>query len=143
MHKERFSGLEITDISEYARLFSSEVEYNANRKSNRRKLHERQKPGVSPLVYSRFLIDCAVFLALNDMGKHLPDYEEIPMALDLAPEVDEEYKLGSVRNEYNGKIYKTAEKFISEIKSDYRSLRMSIFLSITQELKMKKILIQI
>ena len=56
-----------------------ESEFNANSKSRRKKLHERQKPGVSPLVYSRFLIDCAVFLSLNDMGKHLPDYEEIPV----------------------------------------------------------------
>lgn len=69
-----------------------ESEFNANSKSRRRKLQERQKPGVSPLVYSRFLIDCAVFLSLNDMGKHLPDYEEIPVELNLAPEIEEEYK---------------------------------------------------
>lgn len=36
-------------------------------------------PGVSPIVYSRFLIESAVFLSLNDMGKELPDYEEIPI----------------------------------------------------------------
>ncbi len=69
-----------------------EGEFNANSKSRRRKLQERQKPGVSPLVYSRFLIDCAVFLSLNDMGKNLPDYEEIPVELNLAPEIEEEYK---------------------------------------------------
>ena len=69
-----------------------ESEFNANSKSCRRKLQERQKPGVSPLVYSRFLIDCAVFLSLNDMGKHLPDYEEIPVELNLAPEIEKEYK---------------------------------------------------
>lgn len=69
-----------------------ESEFNANSKSRRRKLQERQKPGVSPLVYSRFLIDCAVFLSLNDMGKHLPDYEEIPVELNLAPEIEKEYK---------------------------------------------------
>ena len=69
-----------------------ESEFNANSKSRRGKLQERQKPGVSPLVYSRFLIDCAVFLSLNDMGKHLPDYEEIPVELNLAPEIEKEYK---------------------------------------------------
>lgn len=69
-----------------------ESEFNANSKSRRRKLQERQQPGVSPLVYSRFLIDCAVFLSLNDMGKHLPDYEEIPVELNLAPEIEKEYK---------------------------------------------------
>ena len=65
--------------------------YNANSRSKRRLLQSRQKPGVSPLVYSRFLIDCAVFLSLNDMGKHLPDYEEIPIKLDLKPEIQKEY----------------------------------------------------
>ena len=40
MHKERFSGLEITDISEYARLFSSEVEYNAENMENVMKFFE-------------------------------------------------------------------------------------------------------
>ena len=65
--------------------------YNANSRSKKRLLQSRQKPGVSPLVYSRFLIDCAVFLSLNDMGKHLPDYEEIPIKLDLRPEIQKEY----------------------------------------------------
>ena len=65
--------------------------YNANSRSKKRLLQSRQKPGVSPLVYSRFLIDCAVFLSLNDMGKHLPDYEEIPIKLDLKPEIQKEY----------------------------------------------------
>lgn len=49
-------------------------------------------PGVSPIVYSRFLIESAVFLSLNDMGKELPDYEEIPIELSLHPTVMEEYK---------------------------------------------------
>ncbi len=66
-------------------------DYNANSKSSRKLMHIRQKPGVSPLVYSRFLIDCAVFLSLNDMGKHLPEYEEIPIKLELKKEIKSEY----------------------------------------------------
>ena len=69
-----------------------EGDYNANSRSKKRLLQTRQKPGVSPLVYSRFLIDCAVFLSLNDMGKHLPDYEEIPVKLDLRPNILKEYE---------------------------------------------------
>ena len=38
-------------------------------------------PGVSPLVYSRFLLEQTAFLSLSDMGKDLPDYEEIPIPL--------------------------------------------------------------
>lgn len=68
-----------------------ESDYNANSRSKKKLLSERQKPGVSPLVYSIFLIDCAVFLSLNDMGKHLPDYEEIPVELELSDEIKTEY----------------------------------------------------
>lgn len=96
----------------------TEVEYNANRKSNRKKFQERQKPGVSPLVYSRFLIDYAVFLSLNDMGKHLPDYEEIPIELNLSCEIEEEYKriedaYRSCMNRRDG----TSRKFMSSFLS--------------------------
>ena len=96
----------------------TEVEYNANRKSNRKKLQERQKPGVSPLVYSRFLIDCAVFLSLNDMGKHLPDYEEIPIELNLSCEIEEEYKriedaYRSCMNRRDGTSRKLMSSFLS------------------------------
>ncbi len=66
-------------------------EYNNNSRCKKRKIRERQLPGVSPLVYSRFLIESAVFLSLNDMGKELPDYEEIPIELSLNAEVKEEY----------------------------------------------------
>ena len=43
--------------------------YNSNRRSVKRKKRERQRPGVSPLVYSRFLLENGVFLSLLDMGK--------------------------------------------------------------------------
>ncbi len=66
-------------------------DYNSNRRTSKKKLRERQLPGVSPLVYSRFLIDSAAFLSLNDMGKDLPEYEEIPVPLQMNAEVAEEY----------------------------------------------------
>lgn len=57
--------------------------YNNNRRTAKRKKRSRQKPGVSPLVYSRFLLENGVFLSLMDMGKDLPEYEEIPVPLQL------------------------------------------------------------
>ena len=66
-------------------------DYNANRRTAKKKIRERQLPGVSPLVYSRFLMDSAAFLSLNDMGKELPDYEEIPVQLQMNGNVAEEY----------------------------------------------------
>jgi len=66
-------------------------DYNANRRTAKKKIRERQLPGVSPLVYSRFLMDSAAFLSLNDMGKELPEYEEIPIPLQMNDNVAEEY----------------------------------------------------
>ena len=66
-------------------------DYNANRRTAKKKIRERQLPGVSPLVYSRFLMDSAAFLSLNDMGKEMPEYEEIPVQLQMNENVANEY----------------------------------------------------
>lgn len=95
-----------------------ESEYNENSKSKKKLSRTRQKPGVSPLVYSRFLMDCAVFLSLNDMGKHLPEYEEIPVELNLREDIAEEYKriekcYRSVMKVRDGMSHKLMSKFLS------------------------------
>lgn len=69
-----------------------EADYNSNRRTVKSKKRTKQKPGVSPLVYSRFLLEYAAFLSLADMGKELPDYEEIPIALKLPDEIADEYR---------------------------------------------------
>lgn len=43
-------------------------------------------------MYSRFLMDSAAFLSLNDMGKDLPEYEEIPIQLQMNEDVAREYR---------------------------------------------------
>lgn len=67
-------------------------EYNATGKVAKRKTREKYLPGISPLVYSRFLMDNAVFLTLEDMGKELPDYEEIPLSCQMSDEVKKQYE---------------------------------------------------
>ena len=67
-------------------------DYNSNRRTTKRKTRSKQLPGVSPLVYSRFLLEYTSFLSLADMGKDLPDYEEIPVALNMPPPVRESYR---------------------------------------------------
>ena len=65
----------------------TEPEYNSNRRTVQSRSSTKLLPGVSPLVYSRFLMECAVFLSLTDMGKDLPEYEEIPIPVSMPPEV--------------------------------------------------------
>lgn len=67
-------------------------DYAANRRAVKTDRRVKQLPGVSPLVYSRFLLEKTAFLSLNDMGKELPDYEEIPIPVRLEGEVAREYE---------------------------------------------------
>lgn len=53
---------------------------------------EKALPGVSPLVFTKFLLNNAVFLSLSDMSEGLPDYEEIPLGIDMDSELEDAYK---------------------------------------------------
>ena len=66
--------------------------YAAKRRSQKSGVRTRQLPGVSPLVFSRFLLEKTAFLSLFDMGKALPSYEEIPIACRMDEAVQSEYK---------------------------------------------------
>ena len=93
--------------------------YASNRRAHRRKTRTRQLPGVSPLVYSRFLLEQTAFLSLSDMGKDLPDYEEIPVPLDMGEEMAEEYRCieGILRS-----VLKSDGKAAKKILSAYLNL---------------------
>lgn len=65
--------------------------YAANRRTQKSSSRVRQLPGVSPLVFSRFLLEKTAFLSLSDMGKALPSYEEIPVPCEMEDPVYEEY----------------------------------------------------
>ena len=96
-----------------------EQDYAVNRRTHRRKTRTRQLPGVSPLVYSRFLLEQTAFLSLSDMGKDLPDYEEIPIPLDMEEKVVEEYR--RIENILR-KILKAGGKGARRILSAYLNL---------------------
>lgn len=70
----------------------ADPDYAANRRASKSKKRTRLLPGVSPLVYSRFLLEHTAFLSLSDMGKELPDYEEIPVPLNMSKETGTEYR---------------------------------------------------
>lgn len=93
--------------------------YASNRRNHKRKMKTRQLPGVSPLVYSRFLLEQTAFLSLSDMGKDLPNYEEIPVPLDMEEAAAKEYKRieGILR-----KVLKTDKKAARKILSSYLNL---------------------
>ena len=88
--------------------------YNSNRRTTKRKTMTKRLPGVSPLVFSRFLLEYTAFLSLSDMGKNLPDYEEIPVPLEMEPDVRIAYKSAEgVLQETLKSDRKAAQKILS------------------------------
>jgi superfamily II DNA or RNA helicase len=105
-------------IAEYGVVESTyeeiEGDYNANRRTVRRKKSSRQLPGVSPLVYSRFLLEYAAFLSLSDMGRDMPDYEEIPVPLRMPKNVSKPYyELQQTLKNFMQNDKKAAQKILS------------------------------
>ena len=69
-----------------------ETKFNVASKNRTQKVREKFLPGISPIVYSRYLMENTVFLSLYDMAKDLPDYEEIPVACEMSESVEKEYR---------------------------------------------------
>lgn len=93
--------------------------YNSNRRTTKRKTKSRQLPGVSPLVFSRFLLEYTAFLSLSDMGKDLPDYEEIPIPLEMPKRVYAAYKEAERTLQ---RVLKTDRKAARKLLSSYLNL---------------------
>lgn len=52
---------------------------------------EKRLPGVSPLVFTKFLLENAVFVSLSDMAEGLPEYTEIPLGIPMDSELRNAY----------------------------------------------------
>lgn len=98
---------------------TTDADYNSNRRTSKRKTKTRQLPGVSPLVFSRFLLEYTAFLSLSDMGKDLPDYEEIPVPLEMPDDVKDAYKDAETTLR---KILKEDRKAAKKLLSAYMNL---------------------
>lgn len=53
--------------------------------------NEKKLPGVSPIVFTKFLLENSVFLSLSDMDGGLPSYEEIPLVVEMDRELKDAY----------------------------------------------------
>lgn len=89
-HIMRKEGFRFEDEGEFARLYgvhSRERRYALGSSGRRERqvggMKEKRLPGVSPLVFTKFLLENAVFLSLSDMSNGLPGYEEIPIPVGM------------------------------------------------------------
>jgi hypothetical protein len=67
-----------------------EVRNKASRSGRRQE--PRMRPGISPLVYGRHLLDAAAFIDLEDVAPWLPRYTEIPDPVDMTEEMRQGYR---------------------------------------------------
>ena len=97
----------------------ADEKYNASSKNRAKKVREKFLPGISPIVYSKFLMENTVFLSLYDMAKELPDYEEIPVACEMSEAVAKEYK--SMETEFK-KLMRKDRRLANRLLSVYLNL---------------------
>ena len=73
-------------------------EFQNGQQGNRQgQMSFKQLPGVSPIVFTKFLLENASFISLEDIGAGLPGYEEIPVPIDMDADLAAAYE----RLEYN------------------------------------------
>lgn len=66
--------------------------------------YTKKLPGVSPLVFTKFLLENAVFVSLSDMLDGLPNYSEYPIGVTMSDTLAENY------TEFETKIAKELTK---------------------------------
>lgn len=96
-HIMRKEGFEYNDENEFARQFgvvrkTTRFAYQNGREGNRLNSNEKILPGVSPLVFTKFLLENAAFISLSDIAEGLPAYTEIPVAIDMDDDLRAAYQ---------------------------------------------------
>lgn len=96
-------GFEYTDVLSFSRIYGAvETTFEAacdtdgtrNAQSRGRQLSApRVKPGISPKLFTDFLLDKAVFLDLSDLSKYLPKLNEQVVTCELPDEVKMNYDM--------------------------------------------------
>ena len=104
----RQEGFTYVDEAEFARLFgviSRESMFQIERGYQRGRIgstKEKRLPGVSPLVFTKFLLNLTSFIALDDMAEGLPSYEEIPIGIDMDEETTRCY--AEIENFFSSRV---------------------------------------
>jgi hypothetical protein len=81
---------------EFARIFGvtsreTTLEIQRGRASSIGNAKEKKLPGVSPLIFTKFLLNLTAFITLDQMTEGLPDYEEIPIGIEMDQETKQGY----------------------------------------------------
>jgi hypothetical protein len=83
--------LELYGILERVSKTSINGEDNAASRGSKKRENVRRRPGVSPLVYSKFLLGNTVFLQLDDIADNLPLLTEEVRGIPMGKELSDAY----------------------------------------------------
>ena len=114
-------GFRYEDEPEFARLFgvtSRETVYRIERgyRSRVGNTKEKRLPGVSPLIFTKFLLNLTSFIQLEDMSEGLTNYQEIPIGIDMDTETRTSYNtIQSFFNERVGQFRSGSRKIMGSL----------------------------
>lgn len=54
-------------------------------------VNRKVMPGISPIVFTKFLLSNCAFITMDEMKEGMVSYREIPMPIDMDPNIREEY----------------------------------------------------
>lgn len=101
-------GFEYSSEMEFMRQFGvirRETSFGLNtsgRKGDKLSTNEKRLPGVSPLVFTKFLLENSVFISLSDMDGGLPSYQEYPIGIPMDEELRDAYL--DLENQFSGRV---------------------------------------
>lgn len=93
----RKEGYDYTSEAEFMRNYGvikreSKIEFKNGRRGARLSTpNEKRLPGVSPLVFTKFLLENSAFISLSDMDGGLPQYTEIPLQVEMDEDLKNAY----------------------------------------------------
>lgn len=72
-------------------------------------------PGVSPLVFTKFLLENAAFISQEDIASGLPGYQEIPVAVKMDEELASAYEMLEDDVRRNSNIYRGGMRIMAQM----------------------------
>lgn len=96
MMNEGFNYEDCNDFSSQYGVTKSETVFEfKNGKIGNRKSSSKKKalPGVSPIVFTKFLLENAAFISQEDIASGLPGYKEIPVGVEMDPLLNDYYQI--------------------------------------------------
>jgi SNF2 family DNA or RNA helicase len=123
--KLRKEGFNYSDSTKWTARFGcletitkeKEIEDNKNSKGKRRSTTTKRRPGISPLVFGKFLLEHCVFLELGDLANELPGYREEVISCLMDPDHAECYKIteDKLREEVDSQLARGNKQMLSTL----------------------------